>query len=290
MKKLLLMLTTLFVIFALAACGGGNTQENATEENQEGTTETNETAETIELVVGASNVPHAEILEEAKPLLAEKGIELKIVPFQDYILPNKALNDKELDANYFQHIPYLEQQIKEFGYDFVNAGGIHIEPIGLYSQKYKSVEELPDGAEIIMSNSVADHGRILSMLEEKGLIKLKEGVEKIAATVDDIAENPKNLKFTTDVEPGLLPQVYNQGEGDAVLINANYALDAGLDPANDPIAVESPENNPYVNIIAVRAGDENRPEIKTLVEVLQSEEIANFITETYKGAVIPAGQ
>lgn len=286
MKKLLLLFTTLFVVFALAACGGGNAKKD--EATQEGTAEKTEKTEPVKLVVGASNVPHAEILEQAQPILAEKGIELEIVPFQDYILPNKALNDKEIDANYFQHVPYLEAQKAEFGYDFVNAGGIHIEPIGLYSQKYKSLEELPEGAKIIMSNSVADHGRILSMLEEKGLIKLKEGIEKTTATVDDIVENPKKIDFVADVEAGLLPQVYKNGEGDAVLINANYALDAGLDPAKDPIAVESPENNPYVNLIAVRAGDENREEIKTLVEVLQSKEIADFINEAYKGAVIPA--
>ncbi|WP_044748589.1 MetQ/NlpA family ABC transporter substrate-binding protein [Bacillus alveayuensis] len=279
MKKWLTALFAVVLLFSLAACGS---KENA-DGGKEGT-------KSGKLVVGASNVPHAEILEKAKPILKEKGIELEIVTFQDYVLPNKVLADKELDANYFQHIPYLESQKKEHGYDFVNAGGIHIEPIGVYSKKYKSLEELPEGAKIIMSNSVADHGRILSMLEEKGLIKLKEGVDKTKATVDDIVENPKKLQFEADVEAGLLPQVYKNNEGDAVLINANYALDAGLDPAKDPIAVESPENNPYVNIIAVRKGDENREEIKTLVEVLQSKEIQDFINEQYKGAVIPASK
>jgi D-methionine transport system substrate-binding protein len=277
MKKWISALFAVVLVLALAACGNNN---NAADGKKEG--------ELTKLVVGASNVPHAEILEKAKPILKEKGIDLKIVTFQDYVLPNKALADKEIDANYFQHIPYLESQKKEYGYDFVNAGGIHIEPIGVYSKKYKSLEELPEGATIIMSNSVADHGRILSMLQEKGLIKLKEGVDKTKATVKDIVENPKKLKFEADVDAGLLPQVYKNGEGDAVLINANYALDAGLDPAKDPIAVESPENNPYVNIIAVRKGDENRKEIKTLVEVLQSKEIQDFIKEKYKGAVIPA--
>ncbi|MBB5324350.1 D-methionine transport system substrate-binding protein [Anoxybacillus tepidamans] len=275
MKKWIALLTVAFVL-VLAACGGKN---NAGGEKETG-----------KLVVGASNVPHAEILEKAKPILKEKGIDLKIVTFQDYILPNKALADKEIDANYFQHIPYLESQKKEYGYDFVNAGGIHIEPIGIYSKKYKSLEELPEGATIIMSNSVADHGRILSMLQEKGLIKLKDGVDKTKATVQDIVENPKKLKFKTDVDAGLLPQIYKNNEGDAVVINANYALDAGLNPAKDPIAVESPKDNPYVNIIAVRKGDENRKEIKTLVEVLQSKEIQDFIKEKYKGAVIPAAQ
>ncbi|HHY71797.1 MAG TPA: ABC transporter substrate-binding protein [Bacillus bacterium] len=290
MKKLLLLLTSLFVIFALAACGGGNANKETAEENQQQPAKTEDTTKSVKLVVGASNVPHAEILEHAESILAEKGIELEIVPFQDYVLPNKALDGKELDVNYFQHIPYLELQKKEFDYDFVNVGGVHIEPIGVYSQKYKSLEELPKGAEIIMSNSVSDHGRMLSMLEEKGLIKLKEGVDKSAATVDDIVENLKKIKFITSVEPSLLAQAYKNGEGDAVLINSNFALDADLDPAKDPIAIESPENNPYVNIVVARAGDENRPEIKTLVEVLQSKEIADFITEKYKGAVIPANE
>jgi D-methionine transport system substrate-binding protein len=279
MKKWISAFFAMALLLALAACGGNN---NAANDSKEG--------KLTKLVVGASNVPHAEILEKAKPILKEKGIDLKIVTFQDYVLPNKALADKEIDANYFQHIPYLESQKKEYGYDFVNAGGIHIEPIGIYSKKYKSLEELPDGATIIMSNSVADHGRILSMLQEKGLIKLKDGVDKTKATVKDIVENPKHLKFKTDVDAGLLPQIYKNGEGDAVVINANYALDAGLDPAKDPIAVESPKNNPYVNIIAVRKGDENRKEIKTLVEVLHSKEIQDFIKKKYHGAVIPAAQ
>lgn len=279
MKKWLSALFAIVLVLALAACGGNN---NASNDQKEG--------KLTKLVVGASNVPHAEILEKAKPILKEKGIDLEIVTFQDYVLPNKALADKDIDANYFQHIPYLESQKKEHGYDFVNAGGIHIEPIGIYSKKYKSLEELPDGATIIMSNSVADHGRILSMLQEKGLIKLKDGVDKTKATVKDIVDNPKHLKFEADVDAGMLPQIYKNGEGDAVVINANYALDAGLDPAKDPIAVESPKNNPYVNIIAVRKGDENRKEIKTLVEVLQSKEIQDFIKKEYKGAVIPAAQ
>ena len=279
MKKFFLAIIASVFALSLAACGNSSNQAKETTGSNDKT-----------IIVGASNVPHAVILEKAKPILKKKGYNLKIVKFQDYIMPNKALAEGKLDANYFQHIPYFKQQIKENGYDFVNAGGIHIEPIGIYSKKYKSLEELPDGATIIMSNSVADHGRILSMLQEKGLIKLKDGVDKTKATVKDIVENPKHLKFKTDVDAGMLPQIYKNGEGDAVVINANYALDAGLDPAKDPIAVESPKNNPYVNIIAVRKGDENRKEIKTLVEVLQSKEIQDFIKKEYKGAVIPAAQ
>jgi D-methionine transport system substrate-binding protein len=291
MKKILSLLL-LALLLTLAACGTGQNEEETTQgaEATEENTEATENTETKKLVVGASNVPHAVILEKAQPILAEQGIELEIIPFQDYVLPNKALADEEIDANYFQHIPYLELQMSENDdYDFVNAGGIHIEPIGVYSKKHKSLEDLPEGATIIMSNAVADHGRILTMLQDKGLIKLKEGIDTTAATVDDIVENPKNIEFQADVEAGLLPQVYNNDEGDAVLINTNYAIDAGLNPLEDSIAIEGPES-PYVNIIAVRSGDENREEIKALVEVLRSEEIQSFIKEEYKGAVVPVSE
>ncbi|MBM7661451.1 D-methionine transport system substrate-binding protein [Bacillus mesophilus] len=292
MKKILSLLL-LALLLTLAACGtGGQNEEEATQgaDTTEENTEATENTEAKKLVVGASNVPHAVILEQAKPILAEQGIELDIIPFQDYVLPNKALADEEIDANYFQHIPYLELQMSENdNYDFVNAGGIHIEPIGVYSKKHKSLEDLPEGATIIMSNAVADHGRILTMLQDKGLIKLKEGIDTTAATVDDIVENPKNIEFQADVEAGLLPQVYNNDEGDAVLINTNYAIDAGLNPLEDSIAIEGPES-PYVNIITVRSGDETREEVKALVEVLRSEEIQNFIKEEYKGAVVPVSE
>lgn len=282
MKKFLSLFLSLAVALVLAACGTANEDESKAGEGDEA-------AETTELVVGASNVPHAEILEEAKALLEEKGIELKIETFQDYILPNQALESGDLDANYFQHIPYLESQMAEHGYDFANAGGIHIEPMGVYSKKYKSLDELPEGAHIIMSSSVADHGRILTMLEKEGLITLKEGVNNVEATVEDIAENPKNLHFDTEYEASLLPQIYNNNEGDAVLINSNYAIDAGLNPIEDSIAIEDKES-PYVNVIAVRKEDENSEAIKALVEVLHSKEIQDFILEKYKGAVVPVSE
>lgn len=277
MKKIVSFALILVLSFALAACGNGDSDKGGNGKDS------------VELVVGASNVPHAEILEKAKPLLKEKGVELKIETFQDYVLPNKALEQKDLDANYFQHIPYLEAQIAENGYDFVNAGGIHIEPIGIYSQKYKSLDELPNGAEIIMSSSVADHGRALSLLEAKGLLTLKEGIDKTTATVKDITDNPKKITFKTDIEASLLPQVYNNKEGDAVMINSNYAIDADLNPLKDSIAIED-ENSPYVNVIAVRKGDENSKAIKALVEVLHSKEIQDFILEEYEGAVVPVSE
>ncbi|MGG7620080.1 MetQ/NlpA family ABC transporter substrate-binding protein [Robertmurraya sp. GLU-23] len=282
MKKFLSLFLSLAVALVLAACGTANDDESNGGEGEEA-------AETTELVVGASNVPHAEILEEAKSLLEEKGIELKIETFQDYILPNQALESGDLDANYFQHIPYLESQMAEHGYDFANAGGIHIEPMGVYSKKYESLDDLPEGAHIIMSSSVADHGRILTMLEKEGLITLKEGVNNVEATVEDIAENPKNLHFDTEYEASLLPQIYNNDEGDAVLINSNYAIDAGLNPIEDSIAIEDKES-PYVNVIAVRKDDENSEAIKALVEVLHSKEIQDFILEKYKGAVVPVSE
>lgn len=283
MKKWLTVLFAVLLTIGLAACGTsgktGGAGENA------GSDEKKDRA----LVIGASNVPHAEILEKAKPILKEKGIDLEITVFQDYILPNKALEEKEIDANFFQHIPYLKQQIAEHNYDFVSAGGIHIEPIGVYSKKYKSLEELPEGAEILMSSSVADHGRILAMLESQGLIKLKDGVEKTEAHIEDIADNPKNLKFKYEYEAALLPQAYNNNEGDAVLINSNYALDVDLNPIKDSIAIEDSES-PYVNIIAVRNGDENDERIKALIEVLHSKEIQDFILEEWEGSVVPVSE
>lgn len=287
MRKLASIFGAAFLSISLVACGGG-TQE-APQEEQEQPAEQAAEGEATKLVIGASNVPHAEILDFAAPLLLEEGIEIEVVRFQDYILPNKALADGELDANYFQHVPYLESQNAENDYGFVNAGGVHIEPIGIYSQDYASLDELPEGAEIIMSSTIPDHGRILAMLEEKGLIKLAEGVGS-AATLDDIVENPKNFKFSDRVEASLLAQAYLNGEGDAVLINSNYAIGAGLSPGKDAIALESPENNPYVNLVAVRGGDETRPEIQKLVEVLQSEDVVNFILETWGGDVVPAGK
>ncbi|WP_102264227.1 MetQ/NlpA family ABC transporter substrate-binding protein [Mesobacillus jeotgali] len=276
MKKWLLALLALVLTAGLAACG---TSEDNT--SGEGGKE-----ESKKIVVGASNVPHAEILEEAKALLEEKGYEMEIKTFNDYVVPNQALDSGELDANYFQHIPYLESQMAEHGYKFENAGGIHIEPIGVYSQDHTTLDDLPIGAHVIMSSSVADHGRILTMLEKEGLITLKEGVDKVKATIDDIEENPKELKFDTEYDAALLPQIFNNGEGDAVLINSNYAIDAGLNPLEDSIAIEE-SDSPYVNVIAVREGDADKPAIKALVEVLHSKEIQDFILEKYEGAVVP---
>ncbi|NCU16897.1 MetQ/NlpA family ABC transporter substrate-binding protein [Pallidibacillus pasinlerensis] len=282
MKKLLTLLFTALVAITLAACGGGN---------GDGDSSGSDDGDTKKLVVGATAVPHAEILEQAAPILKEKGIELEITEFSGYELINQALVEGDLDANFFQHIPYLELEKEEKGYDIVNAGGIHIEPIGIYSKKYESLEDVEDGATVLISSNKPDHGRILALFEQEGLITLADGVEKGSATLEDIVENPKNLEFDFEYAPEILPQVYNQGEGDLVVINSNYALEFDINPLNDSLAIEEgSQDNPYVNVIAVNAGDENKEEIKTLVEVLQSKEIQDFIIETYAGAVVPASE
>lgn len=278
MKKFVVGILLSVSALTLAACGTG---DGSTSGGSAGSTE-----ESKELVVGASNVPHAEILEQAKPLLEKQGIDLVIETYQDYIMPNQDLESGDLDANYFQHVPYLASQIADHGYDFVSAGGIHIEPIGVYSKKYKSLEELPKGATILISNSVADHGRVLSMLEAEGLITLAEGIDKTKAEVKDIVDNPKDLQFEAEYEAALLVQMYENEEGDAVLINSNYAIDAGINPLEDSIAIENSES-PYVNLIAVQAGNEDNKEIKALVEVLKSKEIQDFILEEWGGSVVP---
>ncbi len=276
MKKFIsVLLIGLLSIFALAACGSnddaGEGEKQATEGNKK-------------LVVGASAVPHAEVLEEAKPLLKEKGIDLEIEVFTDYILPNVALHGKEIDANYFQTPGYLALQLKDNpNFDFVSVGEIHKEPIGIYSKEYKSLQELPDGAKIIMSNSFSDHGRILPIFEKEGIIKLKEGVGD-QARVEDIVENPKNLDFSNLIEAKLLASAFQNGEGDAVVINTNYALEGGVNIAEDGIAFEGEDVVP-ANLIVINKGDEDREEIKALVEVLKSEAIQKFIEEKYAGAV-----
>jgi D-methionine transport system substrate-binding protein len=282
MKKFLRLIGAAALSLSLVACGAAEEEsaENAVEEEagQE---------ETTKLVVGASAVPHTEVLEFVQPLLAEEGIELEIVTFQDYILPNQALRDKEIDANYFQTPGYLDMQLEENpDFDFVSVGAVHAEPIGVYSKEYSSLEELPEGATLIMSNSISDHGRILPIFEKAGLIELDVEEGKLA-TVDDIVSNPKDLQFDKlQVEAKMLAPSFEAGEGDAVVINTNYALEGGVDIEQYGIAFEG-EDVLQPNLVVVRSEDENRAEILKLVEILQSEEVQQFIIETYNGAVIP---
>lgn len=280
MKKLFTILATLaLAVFAFAGCGG----DQAKSSSSTSTTVTSSSgAKTLK--VGATAVPHAEILEQAKPLLAKEGIDLQIVEFNDYVQPNLALNDKELDANYFQHEPYLKNFIDEHKeVKLVNAAGVHIEPMGIYSHKVKKLDELQDGASIAIPNDPTNGGRSLLLLEKAGLLKLKEGVGE-KATVQDIVENPKHLKFQ-EVEAAQVPRTLD--DVDAAIINSNFAMQVPLDPTKDAMFIED-STSPYVNIIAVRAGDESRPEIQALIKVLHSDEIKNFINEKYKGAVVPA--
>lgn len=276
MKKIFGIATTLLLTAALAACGTGSNSGSSDSSAAEG--------ESTKLVIGASVTPHAEILEQAKPLLAEEGIDLEIKTFDDYVLPNKALENGDIDANYFQHIPYLNKQIADNGYDFVNAGAIHIEPMGLYSKRISDISELEDGATVLTSTSESDWGRILTILQDADLITLKDGVDTETATFDDIAENPKNLEFKHDVDPSLLATAYQNDEPDLIAINANFAFGIDLNPADDSVLLEA-DNSPYVNVIAVRSGDEDSDKIKKLIEVLHSDEIKDFVEEQWQGSV-----
>lgn len=284
MKSFLKTIGVLGVSFTLVACGSDNNNEENT--NNGGSNGDEGEEETTTIRISASNIPHAEILEEAEPILEEQGIELDIEIAQDYVLPNMALADGEIDANYFQHRPYLTSEMEEKGYDFEEAGAIHVEPIGLYSQDYDDLNDLPDGATVMMSNSVADQGRILSLLQDYGVITLEEGVT-VEATEADIIDNPKNLEFNMGPDAEFLPQAYESNEAEVVAINSNYALGAGISPVDEAIAIED-EENPYVNLIVVQSGDENNEAIQALVNVLKSDEIQSFIEEQYQGAVIPA--
>lgn len=273
MKKLLLIGLTLLTLFTLSACSKNDTASDDLEK----------------ITVVATLEPHATILDACKPLLKEKGYSLDVVVVDDYYIPNRSVNDGEADANYFQHIPFFEAEVKNNGYKLVNVAGVHIEPFGFYSNEIKSIDELKDGSTIVISNSVADHGRILNILAANNLIEIKDGVNAVDATINDIAKNPKNLKFV-EVKPELLTLALANNEGSLVAINGNYAISYGLNPTKDAIILEKGDSsNPYVNILAAREDNAESDKIKALVEVLKSDEIKNFILEHYSdGSVIPA--
>lgn len=238
------------------------------------------------IVVGASPAPHAEILKKAAELLKDKGYELEIIEFTDYVQPNIALNNGDIDANYFQHQPYLDKFNKEQSADLVAAGVIHYEPFGLYPGKTATIDQLADKAQIAVPNDSSNEARALILLEAQGLIKLKEGVG-FEATVKDIAENPKNLEIL-EIAAEQLPRSLQ--DVDMAVINGNYAIDAGLDVKTDAIAIEDEDSisaKTYGNILAVKDGNQDKESIKALVEVLKSDEIRTFIEETYNGAVVP---
>ncbi len=269
--------TTLLVTVALATlvagCGGG----------EKPAAPAASAPKKVVLKVGATAVPHAEILKAIQPTLAKDGIDLQIVEFSDYVRPNLALAEKELDANYFQHIPYLQQFAADRKLALTHTVAVHIEPMGVYSKKNKNLTELPSGAQVAIPNDPTNGGRALAILAQAGLIKLKDGVG-IKGTVKDVTDNPKKLVIK-ELEAPQLPRVLEDVA--IAVINANYALEAKLNPTKDALFIEKKES-PYANILTVRKGDENRPEIVKLSQALTSPEVKKFIDEKYKGAVVPA--
>jgi D-methionine transport system substrate-binding protein len=299
-KALAVLLTGVLAAGILAGCGSTEeaverpTMEEAAEEtSEEEAAPAEEEApaeETVEekgtIKVAASPTPHAEILEAAKPILAEQGWNLEVTVFDDYILPNQVVDSGELDANYFQHIPYLDEFNAERGTHLVNAGGIHYEPFGIYPGTKKTLDEVADGDVIAVPNDTTNEARALLLLQDNGLIKLKDGAG-LTATVQDIEENPHNLEIQ-ELEAAQVPRVV--GEVAYVVLNGNYALQADFSVAKDSIAYESSDSEAaktYVNVIAVAEGNENNEGIKALVDVLKSDEIKQYINDNYDGAVIP---
>ncbi len=235
------------------------------------------------LKVGATPEPHADILNLIKDDLAAEGIDLKVIEFTDYVTPNEAVESGEIDANYFQHIPYLESFNTERGYHLVNAAGIHVEPFALYSKKVKSVKDIKKKSRIAIPNDPTNEARALLLLQEAGLIKLAPDAG-ITATVQDITDNPLKLKFS-EIEAASLPRVLS--DVTAAVINGNYAIPAGLSAAKDGLFVEG-SSSPYVNVIAVKAGNENTPAIKALIKAVQSEKVRNYIKERYPNGDVVA--
>ena len=236
-----------------------------------------------DLSVAATPVPHAEILEFVKPALAKEGVNLKVKVFTDYIQPNVQVAEKRLDANFFQHQPYLDEFNKAKGTNLVSVAAVHLEPLGAYSSKYKNLDELKDGATVVIPNDATNGGRALLLLNKAGLIKLKDSTN-ILSTPKDIVENKKNLKFR-ELEAATIPRVLTQV--DLALINTNYALEAKLDPAKDALVIEG-SDSPYVNILVARPDDKDSEDMKKLVAALHTPEVKAFILEKYKGAIVPA--
>lgn len=236
-----------------------------------------------ELKVGATPVPHAELLNLVKEDLKSEGVDLKVVEFTDYVTPNLALAEGELDANFFQHFPYLEKFSNERGLNLVSAGKIHVEPLGVFSQKIKDIKDLPNKATIAIPSDPSNGGRALILLHNSGVIKLNDPTN-LYVTEFDIVENPKKLKFKP-IEAAQLPRVLPDVE--AAVINGNYALEAGFSPVEDSLLLEGAES-PYANIIAVKSGDESKEDIQKLLKALQSKKVSDYIGANYKGGVVPA--
>lgn len=277
MKKFLVSALTLTLAISLAACGGKSETAPAPAPAAGGE------QQEVTLKVAASPVPHAEILKQVQPKLKEQGVNLEIKEFTDYVQPNVQVFEKQLDANFFQHIPYLQQFNKDKNMDLVEVVPVHIEPFGAYSKKIKKVDELADGATIAIPNDPTNAGRALALLEKNGVIKLKEGVG-VNATVKDVVENKKNVQFK-EVEAAMLPRVLE--EVDLALINTNYALEAKLVPTKDALFIEDKES-PYANYLVARPDNKDSEAIQKLAKALNTPEVKKFIEEKYQGAVVPA--
>ena len=269
MKKILFTLTLLLSIFTLSACQSKNT-----------------------IKVIATSIPHAEILNFAKPLLKEKGYELEVIVTSDYYFPNPSVALGDADANFFQHIPFLTNYNDENPTKaLVVAANVHIEPIGLYANTITTLEAIPNGASVLLSNSKADHGRALNLLKDAGLITLSEDFDILSTDIDFeavITSNPKNLDIKTNVAPDFLISAYQAKEADLYVINSNYALEGNLNPSEDSIYIESTTDNPYVNVLVTTAENLESEGIQALIEVLTSQAVKDFILATYGGSVIPA--
>lgn len=267
MKKSLSIIIASILVLGLAGCGAKKTTETAS-------------ADKKTIVIGATPVPAAEILKEAQPLLEKKGYKIQIKEFTDYVIPNTSLNEKQLDANLYQHTPYLEKFNQEKGTDLVAIQKVYLPPLGVYSNKLKKLEDLKNGAIIAVPNDPTNEKRALKLLEEAGVIKVKEGE---ILTKADIIENKKGIQIK-ELDAPQLPRVLQ--DVDAAVINANFAMEAKLDPTKDSIFLES-KSSPYSNVLAVRREDKDKAFVKALSEVLTSPEIKKFIEEKYKGSVIP---
>lgn len=244
-----------------------------------------QSTQSVVLKVGASPVPHAEILRFVKDKLAiDAGLNLNIIEFSDYVQPNLALTDKQIDSNYFQHVPYMEDFGKQHKIDMVAVVAVHIEPLGLYSKKVKSLSEVKNNATIAIPNDVTNLGRSLKLLQANQLLKLKSSAG-VTATKQDIEQNPDNLKFV-ELEAAQLPRALD--DVDLSVINGNYAVQVGLTPSKDALALESAKDNPYANVLSVLRGQESDPNIQKLGKLLTSPQVKQFIEEKYQGSVIPA--
>lgn len=269
-KTLIASIAALAAVSFIAGCGDQKAAAPAKSASSD---------KAVTIKVGVSPVPHGEILNAVKDQLAKEGVNVEIVEFTDYVQPNLALNDKSLDANYFQHKPYLDEFCKSRGLDLKSIGTVHLEPMAVYSSKIKDIKDLPDGAHVTIPNDPTNGGRALLVLQSAGLIKLRDGAP-ITATPQDIAENPKNLQFS-ELEAPQLPRSLE--DSDIAVINMNFALEAKLD-SKSAIYTES-SDSPYANIVAVRAGDENRPELQKLMKALNSQEAKDFINKKYNGSI-----